>query len=830
MNISHNWLKDYIQHGLSPQEVADTLTMLGLEEEESWSVGNTFSGLVVGYVLSRDQHPNADKLSVCQVDVDGSGQGVKIVCGAPNVAAGQKVVVATVGAKLMLPTEKHNPEAPKTELTIKKGKIRGEESNGMICSAMELGLSDDHSGIMVLDEVAVTGQSFSAYLAATGQSESDVVTDVNITPNRPDAISHLGIARDLSAATGIPVQRPAVDLPEHGGETADKFSVEITCPEVCHRYVGILIEGVKIGPSPKWMQKRLEAIGLRPRNNVVDVTNYVMYECGQPLHAFDFDQLAGHKIIVRQTEGELPFTTLDSKPRILPKGTIMICDGEREVAIGGIMGGENSEVTDKTVNVLLESAWFDPKAVRRAAKNIREVGKDDGRLSTDASYRFERGVDPNGQVWAAARAASLIAEIAGGRIVPGMVDANPIQDHPIVLTVRPTRARAIIGEDIPDAEMQRLLTAIGFEVAMSDGNLVCTVPTYRPDVEREIDVIEEIARLYGYDNISLPTHSATPNQPPASNPEDDLRRSLLQFGTGMGFREIYTNSMVKSELARVFANNVGIVETLNPISSEMGALRPDLLLSALPVVAHNLNHGRKNLRLMEVSTVYRRSDSPRVPVKGYDEHEEVLFVMTGALNQASWNVREEKVNIFDAKGVAESLIRRFGLVQQVCFVPENEATALTAYQLKVLSGNKVLGTVARLADEVAKRFDIKQELFFASFNWTGITKLVGRKTLKAYQDISRFPVVERDLAVMVSKKESAGALIETIRKTGGKLLQEVRVFDLYEGDKIAPDTKSVAFSLRLGAPDRTLVDKEVDVLITRVVKQLAANHQAVLRS
>ncbi len=830
MNISHNWLKDYISHDLTPQEVADTLTMLGLEEEESWTVGNTFPGLIVGHVLAREQHPNADKLSVCHVDLDGSGKGIKIVCGAPNVAAGQKVVVATIGTKLMLPTEKHNPDAPKTEITIKKGKIRGEESNGMICSAMELGLSEDHSGIMVLAETAVTGQTFADYLDQQGTSESDTVTDVNITPNRPDAISHLGIARDLSAVTGISVQIPAVDLPEHGGEAAHKFSVEIECPDVCHRYVGILVEGVKIGPSPKWMQQRLEAIGLRPRNNIVDVTNYVMYECGQPLHAFDFDQLAGHKIVVRQTQGPLPFTTLDSKPRILPKGTIMICDSEREVAIGGIMGGENSEVTDTTVNVLLESAWFNPTAIRKAAKNIREADKEEGRLSTDASYRFERGVDPNGQVWAAARAAALIAEFSGGQVVPGMVDANPIHDSSLVLTLRPTRARAVIGADISDEEMRRLLTAIGFEVAESPEGLVCSVPTFRPDVEREIDVIEEIARLYGYDNIPLPTHSATPNQPPAPNPTDDLRRSLLQFGTSMGFREMYTNSMVKAERAQFFAGETGIVETLNPISSEMGALRPNLLLSALPIVAHNLNHGRKSLRLMEVSSVYRRSESMRVPVKGYYEYEEALFIMTGTVNAAGWNVREEKVTIFDAKGVVESLLRRFGLVQHVQLIPENEPSALTSYQIKIQSGHQILGVVARLSDETAKHFDVKQEVFFASLNWTVLSKLIGIKTRRAYQEISRYPIVERDLAVTVSKNEAAGALLETIRRTGGKLLQEVRVFDLYEGDNIAPDTKSIAFSLRLGASDRTLVDKEVETLVARVVKQLADRHRAVLRA
>lgn len=830
MNISHNWLNDYIEHGLTPQGVADTLTMLGLEEEESWTFGETFEGLVVGYVAQARRHPNADKLTVCDVVLQDGSETTQIVCGAPNVAAGQKVVVATPGTKLMLPAEKHNPEAERKAIEIKKGKIRGEESHGMICSAMELGLSEDHSGIMVLEAQAEIGQTFAAYLATQGQAVSDVVTDVNITPNRPDAISHLGIARDLAAVTGRPVKKPKVTMPENGGKAAEKFSVEIECPEVCHRYVGLLVEGVRIGPSPRWMQQRLEAIGLRPRNNVVDVTNYVMYECGQPLHAFDFDQLAGRKIIVRQTQGEEKFTTLDSKARILPAGTIMICDADREVAIGGIMGGENSEVTETTVNVLIESAWFDPATIRKAAKSIREEGKDDGRISTDASYRFERGVDPEGQVWAAARAAQLIVETAGGQLVPGMVDAHPTASETKVLNVRPSRVKAVVGAEIPVPHMIALLSAIGFEVTESAAGLECRVPSFRPDVEREIDVIEEIARLYGYDNIVLPTHSVAPNATPAPNPEDAGRMELLRFGAGLGFREMYTNSMVKAETARIFAGDYDIVETLNPISSEMGALRPTLLLSALPVVAHNLNNGRKNLRLMEVSHIYRKATHNRTVVAGYEEREHALFLISGSVTQGSWNTTETKATIFDAKGVVEALFSRFNLGGKIEWVPVNTPSALNTYQITLQMGQKVLGTIARLNDQTAKRFEIKQDVFYAELDWTALFQMAQKNARTKYQDISKFPAVERDLAVTVDRSVAAGDLLETIRRSGGKLLQDVRIFDLYEGDKIAAGKKSIAFSLRLGSVERTLVDKEIDHFMSRVIKQLADRHQAELRA
>ncbi|NNE71968.1 MAG: phenylalanine--tRNA ligase subunit beta, partial [Rhodothermales bacterium] len=495
MRISCNWIADYVQTDWTPQELGDRLTMSGLEVESIDPMGSDLEGVVVGHVLDVQPHPDADRLRVCQVNL-GSGDPVQIVCGAPNVAAGQRVPVATEGTVLHLPDRKNPDEL--VPVTIKKSKIRGQESRGMICAEDELGLGDDHDGIMVLADDAPLGKSFAEYLSGQGILTSDISIDLAITPNRPDAISHLGVARDVGALAETPVTRPDVKVPANGGPAADAFSVDIQAPDGCHRYTGILVRGVTIGESPQWMRARLESVGLRPVNNVVDITSYVMYECGQPLHAFDFDQLAGARIIVRRSKPGQVFTTLDGKERKLPDGTLMIADGDRDVAVAGVMGGENSEVSDQTVNVLIESAWFNPADIRKASKALQ--------LQTDASYRFERGVDPTGQPWAAARAAELMRDLAGGEIVDGMVDANPVAWTPRTLELRHARITTVLGIEVPTDACERLLRAIGFEVRGDGTPWQVTVPPFRPDVEREIDLIEEVARLYGLDQIPVPSH------------------------------------------------------------------------------------------------------------------------------------------------------------------------------------------------------------------------------------------------------------------------------------------------------------------------------------
>ncbi|GIV61768.1 MAG: phenylalanine--tRNA ligase beta subunit [Rhodothermaceae bacterium] len=820
MKISVNWLSDYVQHGLSPEALADRLTMSGLEVEAIEATGPALDGVVVGHVLAVRPHPNADRLTLCEVDL-GDGEPVQIVCGAPNVAAGQKVPVATVGSRLPNPTD---PEKP---FKIKKAKMRGEVSMGMICAEDELGLSDDHSGIMVLPDDAPVGMAFTAYLETIGRTAGDVVLDVAITPNRPDAVSHLGVARDVAALTGAPLRRPEVPLPPPGGEAARQVEVDIQAPEGCGRYVAMLVRGVRIGPSPEWLQRRLRAVGLRPRNNVVDITNYVMYECGQPLHAFDFDQIAGRKIIVRFTEREQPFITLDDRERLLPAGTLMIADAERDVAIAGVMGGQNSEVTEATTNVLIESAYFDPSSIRRTAKALQ--------LSTDASYRFERGVDPEGQVWAAARAAQLMAALAGGDIVPGMVDAHPRPVPRRTVRLRRARIPRILGVDVPEADVRRLLTAIGFEIETGeDGVLLCHVPSFRPDVEREIDVIEEVGRLFGFDRIPEPTHSAVPVFVPREDPGHALRRRTLSMLSSLGFRELYTNSMLRKETAERFLvpdllglrQPRGIIETLNPISQEMAALRPTLLPGLLQVMAHNRNHGQRLLRFMEFGHVYYRSNNGTY-LPGYTEYESFLIGMSGPRDAMTWDAPTQPADFFDLKGIVEALLEQWHLAD-VTWTPVPAPTPLTAYHLEVASGGQRLGYVARLSDALTEAYDLDQPVFAAELHWREVVERAAPNLQRTYVEISRFPIVERDLAVLVDVDQPVGPLLDTLRHAGGPLLRHADVFDLYQGQGIPEGKKSVAFALRFGA-DRTLTDAEVDAAIATILKRLRQEHRAELR-
>ncbi len=823
MKISYNWLKDYVAHTLGPQELADKLTMAGLEEEEVIPIGNALDGVLVGHVLETAQHPNADRLTLCQVDL-GDGEPVQIVCGAPNVAGGQKVPVATVGTTLMLPS-RDNP-AEKVAVKLKKAKLRGEVSNGMICAEDELGLSDDHAGIMVLHDDATVGQPFEDYLAALGIAAQDAAIDIAITPNRPDATSHIGVARDVAALENLPLQRPEVTVPEHGGAAAEQIAIEIEDPDGCPRYVGIIVRGVEIKESPAWLKQRLTAIGLRPRNNVVDVTNYVMYECGQPLHAFDFDQIAGAKIIVRASEGGEPFTTLDSKEHTLPEGTLLICDAERPVALAGVMGGENSEVTDATTNILIESAYFDPSTVRRAAKLLG--------ISTDASYRFERGVDRVGQAWAAARAAALITELGGGEIVPGMVDAHPQTPESPTLELRSQRVAQVLGVVVADDEIDQILTALGFSAEhVADGSFRVGVPTWRPDVEREIDLVEEVARIYGYDRIPEPAHTALPNRTPQALPADQLRTQARALLSGLGYRETYTNSLLSKERAETFnqpalATVAGdVVETLNPITQEMTTLRPSLLPGVLSVMAHNQNHGQEVLRFYEFGHVFHRSTTHPGAVPGYAEQEAVLIALSGPTTTIGWDQTPRTSDIYDLKGVTEALLASLRL-PPIAMQPVNEATSVSSYHLSLSAGEQPIGVIARLSDELMDAHDLRTPVFFAELNWSLLVDLSTALDAHTYAAVPRFPTVNRDVAVAVARQQAVGPLLDAIRTVGQPLLRDVNVFDLYEGDRIEADQKSVAFALTLGA-DRTLKDAEVDRQVNAIVKRLVDDFGAVLR-
>ncbi len=825
MKISYNWLNEYVAHGLTPEELDDVLTMCGLEVEEIETIGASLAGVVVGRVESTSQHPNADRLTCCKVDVGGE-ELLDIVCGASNVAAGQTVPVATVGTTLMLPS-RENPEE-KVAVKIKKSKIRGEVSLGMICAEDELGISDNHDGIMVLEEGAELGQDFEKYLADKGVSLTDHVIDVAITPNRPDAISHIGVARDVAAITKKAVAKPGVHIPAAGGAAARQVSVNIEAPQGCRRYVAMVVRGVTIKDSPVWMQQRLAAIGLRPRNNIVDITNYVMYECGQPLHAFDYDQVAGQQIVVKYSKPGEKFVTLDDKERELPANTLMICDGDRSVAVAGVMGGQNSEVTGDTVNVLIESAYFDPSSIRKTAKALG--------LQTDASYRFERGVDANGQAWAARRAAELMVELAGGSIVDGMVDAHPAPVEMPEIVLRHARIGRIIGHEIEPAEVERLLKAIGFGVTVEDGKertYRCIVPSYRPDVEREIDVIEEVARLYGYNSIPEPTHTQVPSRTPHEMQNGLLRKKVRTVLAGLGYRETYTNSMVRKEVAEAFnqafltGQDGEVVYTLKPISQEMAALRPSMLPGLLTVMSYNQNHGQRMLRFMEFGHVFHKGEKKGALVDGYAEHTSLILVLGGLRQKANWDAAEQPVSFHDLKGHVLSLLEALG-VQDIKLEAQYDSTPATDYHLNISIKDIQIGIMARLSAGQQAAYGIKEPAYFAEINWDLLFKKAKSKIRRKYEPISRFPAVDRDLAVTVARDLDVGGLVDAITQAGGGLLQEVSVFDVYTGDRIDIDKKSVAFGLRFGA-HRTLKDKEVDARVKAVIKVLNDGFGAELR-
>jgi len=829
MDISFRWLSNYVEHDWTPEELAERLTMAGLEVETVEPVGQSLDGVVVGEVKTVRAHPNADRLVLCDVDL-GDGEPSQIACGAPNVAEGQKVPVATVGTTLSLP----DPEDPdeRKELTVEARELRGEASNGMICAEDELGLSGDHSGIMVLDDAAAVGTPFPDYLDAHGLPSTDAVLDIELTPNRPDAASHLGVARDVSALADSTLQRPAVETPSEGGDVADRITVNIEDEAGCPRYVALRVRDVDVTESPLWLRRRLTAIGLQPRNHVVDVTNFVLHECGQPLHAFDLDTIADDTIVVRSTDEETTFTTLDDQERELPEDTLLICDAEKPVAVAGVMGGANSEVSADTTDVLIESAYFDPSTIRRTAKALD--------VQTDSSYRFERGVDRDGQVWAAARAAELIAELGDGTVVPGRVDEHPHPPDEETVSLRPDRLTQVLGTEVSTDEVTRLLDAIGFEVEDGEDALRCTVPTWRPDVSIEEDLIEEVARLHGYDQIPEPERVPVPSRTPHQPPEETLERQARSLLKGLGYREIYTNSMLRVDRAERFnvppagGDTAPVVETKNPISEEMAALRPRLLPGTLEVMQHNRNHGQEALRVFEFGRVFRRAtdaDDPIVP--GYCEHPALLIALSGPHAPTGWDTDPRDADLFDLKGTVETLLEDLRVPGLTLTPRDGDAATdgsapVTQHPIDVAAGDTPLGTVARVHDDVAADFDLDTPVFVAEFNWAALADAAKAEQHRDYEPVSRFPVVDRDLAVLVHTDQPVGPLQATIRDAGAPLLRRVDVFDVYEGEGIDEDAKSVAVTLRFGA-DRTLTDEEVDAQIDAIVDALAQRHNARLR-
>ncbi len=801
MKISYNWLKEFIDLNLSPQETAEKLTLIGLEVEEVTKYGSKLEGVVVGEVLEVSDHPNADRLRICQVDT-GSEKN-QIICGADNVAAGQKVPVATVGTTLPLKTE--NGEL----FTIRKAKLRGEKSNGMICAEDELGLGDDHSGIMVLDSTLQPGTP----LYEAIDLYEDFIIDIELTPNRPDATCHLGVARDLAAALGLELKKP-FETEFDEASPLDEIEIEIESPEKCHRYVGKLVKDVAVEESPAWLKNKLKAIGVRPVNNIVDITNYVMFELGQPLHGFDADTIKGNKIVIKDVDEEIEFETLDHVERTCSAGTLFICDAKEPVAIAGVMGGVDSEVSDKTTNVLIESAYFDPATIRKTAKE--QV------LQSDASYRFERGVDPQLQRIAAERAAELMADIAGGTIVDACTDVHPIQTEERELTLRKSYVNRLLGTEFSIDEIEEILKGLEFTLLDKDKEtLSYSIPTFRPDLEREVDLIEEVGRLFDYNNIPTPKHGKFTSPEPLTDWEQLLSKTK-ETAKAMQFREIYSNSLMPEEDATLLGDLDNMIHTLNPISTDMTTLRPSLLYGFLSSAAYNFNRKVKQVRFFEIGNVFRKTDNGSFH-KNIKEETNILFGIAGFKTIEHWKTDPQHYDVFDLKAPIERFLAQFDILSALSQQADNEN------RLFYLFDDKEVGRIHEIPEELRENYDIELPAFVAEFSLTKIQQVIEKLGTKEYEPVSKYPAFDFDFGVVVDAHIKAGDLLKTIKKTAGDSLKELDVFDVFEGESLGENKKSIAFRLSFLDKEKTLTIKDVEPIINKVLKELEKTYSAKLR-
>jgi phenylalanyl-tRNA synthetase beta chain len=810
MKVTFNWLKQYVEFDWSPAELSERLTMLGIEVEGVQKLGGEFEGVVVAHVITRDKHPNADKLTVCRVH-DGKGER-QIVCGAQNFKAGDKVPMILPGASL--------PAKPgEAPFTIKVGKIRGVESHGMMCSPQELGLSDPVDGLLILPEDAKVGQPFAEYL---GRSGSDIVYDLEITPNRPDLNSVIGIAREISALTGNPLKLPEVKLSETGSPVQQSVAVRIEDPELCPRYTARVIRGVKIAPSPDWLKSTLEKVGVRSISNVVDVTNYVMLETGQPLHAFDYHLLAKAggaappSIVVRRaTEGE-KFMTLDGQERTLTSQMLLIADETKAVALAGVMGGQNSEINLNTVDVLVESACFKPQNIRATSKKLE--------LRSESSYRFERGADVGVCDWASQRAAQLILQTAGGSLEPGVVDAYPKPFAPKQIALRHAQTDAVLGIPVPAEQQIDSLRRLGLEIATdaaaSPASTVFKVPSFRVDLKREIDLIEEVARLYGVDRIP----ATAPRGAIGANAYDAVHDQLAEARrilTGLGLFEAQGQTLVSDTAARLVGAE-GLVPLANPLSGDMNVLRPSLLPGLLDALRHNLSRKTCDVALFEVGRVFTEVNGHR------QEGRRVAIALTGQRSPLFWSgdEREAKFDIYDLKGVLEEFLEQFGLRGQT-YARRAESTTLFLESATVQLGKFTLGEFGQLLAPLARRYDLRDVVLLAELNLDVL--LARRNPVKSFKPLPSFPAIRRDIAMAVPEATTHEAVLQVVKQAKPANLEGVDLFDVFRGKNVAAGQKSVAYAFTYRHAERTLTDAEVNAAHEKVVEQLKQRLQAVVR-
>ena len=807
MKISYSWLKNYLNLELPAEDVSVLLTDIGLEVEgveEVERIKGGLKGVIIGEVLTKTGHPNADRLAITTVNV-GDDVPLQIVCGAPNVATGQKVPVATVGTILY--------DGDK-DFKIKKSKIRGEVSEGMICGADEIGLGEETDGIMVLDAKAKVGLPASAYF----QLDSDIVFEIGLTPNRSDAMGHIGVARDLKTVLnhrGAKLQMclPSVEAFEVESTTKN-ISVELKDTKLCPRYSGVSISGIKVASSPDWLQNRLRAIGLTPVNNVVDITNYVLHETGQPLHAFDIAKISGDKVVVSTVKNKSKFIALDEIERELSSDDLMINDDNRPMCIAGIYGGIDSGVSDTTVDVFLESAYFDPVSIRKTAKRHG--------LSTDASFRYERGCDPNITVYALKRAALLITEICGGAIASDIVDIYPsvIQHFPVQLNY--SKMDNLIGEVIDRELVQGILNDLEIEIVDSNNDgLSLLIPPFRTDVQREVDVIEEILRIYGFNKVLIPSKLDTIISYSQVINIEEIRNTISDLLSNSGFNEAMNNSLTKDDNTKLISEldieqNVVI---LNPLSKDLNVMRQSLLFSGLENIAYNHNRKSMDIKIYEFGKTYRKKGQK------YSESQHLQVLVSGRLQAENWNANSDKADFFFIKEKVEHILNRLGIKdvqsEQVNTYGFEEALM---YKCK----NKRLVCFGKLDNKICKAFDVKSEVYAADFDWDTVLDLV-IYTKTGFQEISKFPVVRRDLSLLVDKSVSFEKLRMIAIKADNKILKSVSLFDVYEGSKLPDGKKSYALAFTMGDATRTLTDMHVDKVMKKLMNSFRQQVGAEIR-
>ena len=819
MNISYNWLQNYLKSDLSAEEASVILTDIGLEIEDFEkleAVKGGLKGVVVGEVLTCEDHPDSDHLHVTTVDV-GTGEPLGIVCGAANCRKGLKVMCATVGAEL-------HPIGSEEVFKIKRSKIRGVESLGMLCAEDELGIGSSHDGIMELDENAVPGTPAMEYLKLT----DDYRLVIGLTPNRIDAASHYGVARDLAAYLRSQGRQAELELPSVEGFKVDNTSrvtkVRVENSEAAPRYAGVNISGVKVAPSPQWLQNALRAIGINPKNNVVDVTNYVLHELCQPLHSFDADKIEGDEVVVRTCPAGTKFRTLDGVERTLAESDLMICDAEKPMCIAGVFGGEHSGVSEETTNVFLESAYFNPVWVRKTAKRHA--------LSTDASFRFERGIDPNITIYALKRAAMLIQEVAGGQITSEITDIYPAPVAPFAIDITYDYIDNLIGKKIGNETIREILRDLQIEITEErEDGLKVNVPAYRVDVQRPADLVEEILRIYGYNNVEIPTHVNSTLSYEQKPNRDKLRNMVSDMLSAGGFAEVMNNSLTKSsyyENSEVFPAE-RCVRIMNPLSADLGVMRQSLLFGLLEVVELNANRKAQSIKIYEFGNTYtydatRKEEGGLAP---YSESFRLSMAIYGAQSSQSWNSKAEGSSFFHLKAVAEKLLRRFGMD---IYTLRSEAIQNEIFSegLSLKAGNKELLQIGTISPKIRKVFDLKGEVYFLDIDFDTLLKYTRKHKVTAHE-LPKFPAVKRDLALLVDNGVSYAELRQIAFQTEKKLLKDVTLFDVYTGDKLEAGKKSYALGFILQDETKTLDDKTIDNTMNKLIEAFGKKAGATIR-